>query len=52
VKGGASSVDRVAAKLRRPAEGIRPVVDHLKARKYRGDVPLLEEKDGVVSTRF
>jgi HAMP domain-containing protein len=52
VKGGAHSVEAIAANLNRRVEEIRQVVDSLKAKRYRGDVPLLEEKDGALSTRF
>jgi hypothetical protein len=52
VKRGADSVEQVAQKLGWPADRAHPVVDRLKAKRYRGDIMLLEESDGALSTEF
>jgi DNA-binding MarR family transcriptional regulator len=42
----------LAAKLGRPPAEVQPVVDALKAMKYRDEITLLEESGGLLRTRF
>jgi hypothetical protein len=52
VKQKSGTVAEIAARLGMPAEAVGPVVDVLKAKRYRDGIMLLEETGGIFSTQF
>ena len=52
VKRKPGTLAEIAVRLGDSEETVGPVVRELAARRYRGDIMLLEEKGGILSTQF